>query len=171
MGDNLAARTTQIKTPLSSVSSRSILCSEAFLRSVLWQCLGGEMRRTINAEHARGLLQGSWKSRREVASPSHKPGTPRRAPRNLTSGRLYRGINISFAWLPVVSRFWGTHDRGRNLGPCSEALTKAPIVFWRFMEGERTRKARLGPFQSADTLGASTMKTHRGQVHTPRGRS
>jgi antirestriction protein ArdC len=81
--------------------------------------------------------------------PWHKPWKVEiGAPRNLTSGRPYRGINIFLLGCQsYASPFWGTYKQMTELGGhVRKGERGSPVVFWKLVEGEdKEGKAKTVP--------------------------
>src|SRR5208283_469059 len=81
--------------------------------------------------------------------PWHKPcSVETGTPRNLTSGRLYRGINIFLLGCQSYgSPFWGTYKQMTELGGhVRKGERGSPVVFWKLLEGEdKEGKAKTVP--------------------------
>jgi len=81
--------------------------------------------------------------------PWHKPwNVETGAPRNLTSGRPYRGINIFLLGCQsYASPFWGTYKQMTELGGhVRKGERGSPVVFWKLLEGEdKEGKAKTVP--------------------------
>ncbi len=82
--------------------------------------------------------------------PWHKPWNAETgAPRNLTSGRPYRGINIFLLGCQSdASPFWGTYKQITELGGHVRKRERgSPVVFWKWLdgkdEGARTARCRF----------------------------
>jgi antirestriction protein ArdC len=71
--------------------------------------------------------------------PWHKPwNVETGAPRNIVSGKPYRGINAILTGMQTyASPFWGTYRQIRELGGHVRKGERAtPIVFWKLLESE-----------------------------------
>jgi len=81
--------------------------------------------------------------------PWHKPwNVEAGAPRNLTSGRLYRGINIFLLGCQsYASPFWGSYRQMTELGGhVRKGERGSPVVFWKLLEGaDKEGKAKTVP--------------------------
>ena len=83
-------------------------------------------------------------------APWRKPWVSRTAPRNLRSGKPYRGINV---WLltmrPFASPYWLTYRQAQELGGVVRKGERATlVVFWRILrtlaqEGEGTKDKKV----------------------------
>jgi antirestriction protein ArdC len=79
------------------------------------------------------LPEGAEGTERFLPLPDHRPWRSIGAPRNLTSMKLYRGINV---WLLTAqgytSPYWATIREINGLGGQVRKGEKAtPVVFWR----------------------------------------
>src|SRR6516225_3756327 len=81
--------------------------------------------------------------------PWHKPwNVETGVPRNLTSGRPYRGINVFLLGCQShASPFWGTYKQMTELGGhVRKGERGSPVVFWKLLDGkDKEGKAKTVP--------------------------
>lgn len=81
--------------------------------------------------------------------PWRKPwGAAQDMPRNLASGRDYRGINVFLlACQGFSSPFWMTFKQAKALGGCVRKGSKGtPVVFWKWLEKEEEETGKTKRF-------------------------
>lgn len=69
-------------------------------------------------------------------------------PRNLASGREYRGVNVFLLHaMSYASPFWLTFNQAKGLGGSVRRGEKAcPVVFWKWLEAEENGERKRIPF-------------------------
>jgi antirestriction protein ArdC len=69
-------------------------------------------------------------------------------PRNLASGREYRGVNVFLLHaMSYASPFWLTFNQAKELGGTVRRGEKAcPVVFWKWLEAEEIGERKRIPF-------------------------
>ena len=68
-------------------------------------------------------------------------------PRNLASGREYRGVNVFLLHaMSYASPFWLTFNQAKELGGTVRRGEKAcPVVFWKWLESEEGGERKRVP--------------------------
>ena len=100
--------------------------------------------------------------------PWHRPWSVETgAPRNLTSGKPYRGINVFLLGCQAyASPFWGTYKQITELGGhVRKGERGSPVVFWKLLDGRdeegKDRKVPLCRYYTVFNLDQSEGVEHK----------
>jgi antirestriction protein ArdC len=100
--------------------------------------------------------------------PWHKPwNVETGAPRNLKSGRPYRGINVFLLGCQTyASPFWGTYKQiTEHGGHVRKGERGSPVVFWKWLDGQdeegKERKVPLCRYYTVFNLDQSEGVEHK----------
>lgn len=112
----------------------------------VWSLLMSDIQQTSRADiYARitsEIIAAIEAGPGEFWMPWHHDGAPGAIPRNIASGKAYRGVNVLSLWaagagLGFSSGLWGTYRQWSEIGAQVRKGEKgAPVVFWKRLDDE-----------------------------------